>query len=423
MATAVNLLQLSPTMSEGTVVKWLVKEGDEVSSGTPIAEVETDKAVMEQESFEDGKVLKILVKEGEKVAVGSLLMVTGEPGEDYSALLGGGAAKPAVAAAPVAAKPEPKAAPAPVSAPAPAPAAKPAAAPVPSAAPAGRVIASPLARKIAKDAGLDLNGVSGSGPNGRIIRRDVETALSCAPSSATAAPVASSYSAPASAERIAVSGMRAVIAKRLIESKTTIPHFQLTVDVRGERLLDGVARIKAAHPDAKVTVTHFIIKAMAVVAMRHRAVRSQWAGDAINVLPSAHISVAVAIEDGLVTPVIRDAQAKGVLQIAQDLRDLASKARDRKLGAADMSGGVQTLSNLGMFGISQFNAIINPPESSILAVGGMEDRPVVENGQLDAGKVMTITLSADHRVMDGAVAAQYLQDLKRALEDPLMMLL
>lgn len=423
MATAVNLLQLSPTMSEGTVVKWLVKEGDEVSSGTPIAEVETDKAVMEQESFEDGKVLKILVKEGEKVAVGSLLMVTGEPGEDYSALLGGGAAKPAVAAAPVAAKPEPKAAPAPVSAPAPAPAAKPAAAPVPSAAPAGRVIASPLARKIAKDAGLDLNGVSGSGPNGRIIRRDVETALSGAPSSATAAPVASSYSAPASAERIAVSGMRAVIAKRLIESKTTIPHFQLTVDVRGERLLDGVARIKAAHPDAKVTVTHFIIKAMAVVAMRHRAVRSQWAGDAINVLPSAHISVAVAIEDGLVTPVIRDAQAKGVLQIAQDLRDLASKARDRKLGAADMSGGVQTLSNLGMFGISQFNAIINPPESSILAVGGMEDRPVVENGQLVAGKVMTITLSADHRVMDGAVAAQYLQDLKLALEDPLMMLL
>jgi pyruvate dehydrogenase E2 component (dihydrolipoamide acetyltransferase) len=268
-----------------------------------------------------------------------------------------------------------------------------------------------------------LNGVSGSGPNGRIIRRDVETALSGAPSSATAAPVASSYSAPASAERIAVSGMRAVIAKRLIESKTTIPHFQLTVDVRGERLLDGVARIKAAHPDAKVTVTHFIIKAMAVVAMRHRAVRSQWAGDAINVLPSAHISVAVAIEDGLVTPVIRDAQAKGVLQIAQDLRDLASKARDRKLGAADMSGGVQTLSNLGMFGISQFNAIINPPESSILAVGGMEDRPVVENGQLVAGKVMTITLSADHRVMDGAVAAQYLQDLKRALEDPLMMLL
>lgn len=417
MATPVNLLQLSPTMSEGTVVKWLVKEGDSVSSGTPLAEIETDKAVMEQESFEDGKVLKILVAEGSKVAVGTLLMVTGDAGEDISGLVAGGVpAKKAEA---------PKAAPAPAKAAAPAkPAAPVPAAPVAAPAPvvaAGRATASPLARKIAKDQGVDLAAVSGTGPNGRIIKRDVEQALSApAPAAAvaSAAPVAAGE-----IEKIPVSGMRAVIARRLIESKTTIPHFQLTVEVRGERLLDAVARIKQSYPDAKVTVTHFLIKAQAMVAMRHKPVRSQWAGDSINVLPAAHISVAVAIEDGLVTPVIRNAHGKGVLAIAEELRTLAAKARERKLSAADMSGGVQTLSNLGMFGIHQFNAIVNPPESSILAAGAMEDRPVVENGQIVAGKVLTLTLSCDHRVMDGAVAAAYLQDLKKALEDPLMMLL
>jgi pyruvate dehydrogenase E2 component (dihydrolipoamide acetyltransferase) len=404
-------------MSEGTVVKWLVKEGDSVSSGTPLAEIETDKAVMEQESFEDGKVLKILVAEGSKVAVGTLLMVTGDAGEDISGLVAGGVpAKKAEA---------PKAAPAPAKAAAPAkPAAPVPAAPVAAPAPvvaAGRATASPLARKIAKDQGVDLAAVSGTGPNGRIIKRDVEQALSApAPAAAvaSAAPVAAGE-----IEKIPVSGMRAVIARRLIESKTTIPHFQLTVEVRGERLLDAVARIKQSYPDAKVTVTHFLIKAQAMVAMRHKPVRSQWAGDSINVLPAAHISVAVAIEDGLVTPVIRNAHGKGVLAIAEELRTLAAKARERKLSAADMSGGVQTLSNLGMFGIHQFNAIVNPPESSILAAGAMEDRPVVENGQIVAGKVLTLTLSCDHRVMDGAVAAAYLQDLKKALEDPLMMLL
>jgi len=278
---------------------------------------------------------------------------------------------------------------------------------------------------MAREAGLDLAHVSGSGPNGRVIRRDIETALTtpvAAPAAkvAVAAPVAP---AVADAERVALSGMRQTIARRLVESKNTIPHFQLTIEARGERLLDAVARIKASNPEAKVTVTHFLIKAMASTAMRHKAIRSQWAGDAIQIVPTASISVAVAIEDGLVTPVIRDVQTKGVLKIAEELRELAARARERKLSVADMSGGVQTISNLGMFGIHQFNAIVNPPESSILAVGAMEDRPVVENGQIVPGKVMTITMSADHRIIDGAVGAAYLQDLKKALEDPLMMLL
>jgi pyruvate dehydrogenase E2 component (dihydrolipoamide acetyltransferase) len=418
-------------MTEGTVVKWLVKEGDEVSSGTPIAEIETDKAVMEQESFEDGTVLKITVKEGVKVAVGALMMVTGEKGEDISAMLGGGEAKPAAAkgaAAPAAAKGAAPAAAAPAAAATPAAAAPAPVVDIVGPPPIDRVVASPLARKMAKDAGLDLAVVSGTGPNGRVVRRDIESVLTTAPAAsapAAAAKPAAAAVAPivAEAERVALSGMRQTIARRLVESKTTIPHFQLTIDVRGERLLEAVARIKQNYPDAKVTVTHFLIKAMATTAMRHKAIRTQWGGDAVQILPGASISVAVAIEDGLVTPVLRDVHSKGVLRIAEELRELAGKARERKLSVADMSGGVQTLSNLGMFGIHQFNAIVNPPESSILAVGAMEDRPVVDNGAIVPGKVMTITMSADHRIIDGAVGAAYLQDLKKALEDPLMMLL
>ncbi|CAN5313637.1 pyruvate dehydrogenase complex dihydrolipoamide acetyltransferase [soil metagenome] len=425
MASAVNLLQLSPTMSEGTIVKWLVKEGDSVKSGQAIAEIETDKAVMEQESFEDGKVLKILAKPGQKVPVESLIMVIGADGEDISGLVNAAGAKSAAKAgadAPKAAAKPSQMAPA---AKTPAPT-RPAAAPekktaVP-ATPAkqatngggegARVFASPLARKVAQDAGLNLGGVQGSGPQGRIIRKDVGAAIAGGGSAAAA-----------ESDVIQLSGMRQTIARRLLESKQSIPHFQLSIDVRGEALLAAVAKVKEINPDAKVTVTHFLIKAMAAVAMRHRAVRSQWAGETLNVLPSASISVAVAIEEGLLTPVIRDAQTKGVFQLADELRDLAAKARARKLTAADMSGGVQTISNLGMYGISNFTAIINPPESSILAIGAMEDRPVVEKGAIVPGKVMTITASLDHRVIDGAVGAQYLADLKRTLENPVLMLL
>jgi len=412
-------------MTEGTLVKWLVKEGDAVTSGQAIAEIETDKAVMEQESFEDGTVLKILVNAGARMPVGSLMMVTGEKGEDIASIL-------ASASAPAAPEPEPAKKEAPAAAkPAPAPAAAPAAKPVappPAASPAakaangasgGRVAASPLARKMAQDAGIELSDLAGSGPSGRIVKSDIEAALA-APRAAASSP---SWVVSGEVEELPVSGMRQTIARRLIESKTTVPHFQLTVEVRGERLLEAVAQIKELDADAKVTVTHFLIKAMASAAMRHRAIRSQWAGNTMRVLPSAHITVAVAIEDGLVTPVIRDAHTKGVMQLSAELRDLAKRARDRKLTMEDMSGGVQTLSNLGMFGIHQFAAIINPPESSILAVGAMEDRPVVEKGAVVPGKVFTLTMSCDHRVIDGAVGAQYLGDLKRSLENPALMML
>lgn len=425
MANKVTLLQLSPTMTDGTIVKWLVKEGDPVKSGKPIAEIETDKAVMEQESFEDGVVLKLLVAEGARVPVGSIIMVSGNKGEDISAILAEGSAP---AAAPAAKAPAAK--PAEVKAPAAAPAAKPAV-PAPAAAPApvaakaangnggSRVFASPLARKIAGEAGLDLQSIAGSGPSGRVVKSDVELALSRPAAVASSAPLVPA----AGARRINLSGMRQTIAKRLSQSKQTVPHFQLTIEVRGEKLLAAAARIKELHPDAKVTVTHFLIKAMAMVSMRHEAVRSQWGGDHVQVIDAAHISVAVAIAEGLVTPVIRDAHTKGVIKIAEELRDLAGKARERKLTAEDMSGGTQTISNLGMFGIHDFTAIINIPEASILAVGGMEDRAVVDNGQVVPGKVMKITMSLDHRVIDGAVGAAYLADLKKALEEPLLMLL
>ncbi len=423
MASAVNLLQLSPTMTEGTVVKWLVKEGDKVSNGQAIAEIETDKAVMEQESFEDGTVLKINVKEGDRVPVESLLMVIGEKGEDISSFTGGASEKKEEkkeaksekkesAKETKTEKKEEKVA-------ASASSSKSEKVEVSSSS-NGRVLASPLARKMASDAGVELDSISGSGPGGRIIKRDIETAIQEGPKAPASAP---SYEAMEEAESVSVSGMRATIARRLTESKQTVPHFQLTVEVRGEKLTQTAAGLKERFPDDKITVTHLIIKAMASTLMKHPQVRTQWLGNnKMQRLNGAHISVAVAIDEGLLTPVIRNVERKGLAQIAGELRDLAAKARERKLTSEDMSGGVQTISNLGMFGIHDFTAIINPPESTILAVGGMEDRPVVENGEIKPGKVMKITMSCDHRVVDGAVGARYMADLKAVLEDPMLML-
>ena len=441
MASPITLLQLSPTMEQGTVVNWLVSEGDDVESGQAVAEVETDKAVMEQESFEDGKVLKIVANEGDKVDVGDLLMVIGEEGEDISDVLEQGGQKEekkeekkepekeekkdkdkkeekpkAEEVAP--ARPEPAA----------------------SGGRSGRILASPLARKMAEEEGLDLSQIEGSGPKGRIVKRDIEKVMEEGtgkkPSEAEKPAKTGKAAAPAPAprpasvmpsgeaeEEIKLSGMRETIARRLSQSKQTVPHFQLHIEVRGENLEEAVARAREAYPDTKVTVTHFIVKAMANAAMRHQPIRTQWAEDKLVVMPHASISVAVAIDEGLVTPVIRNAHGKGVVQIAQELRELAGLARDRKLGSEDYSGGVQTLSNLGMYDITRFNAIINPPESSILAVGSLEERPVVENGQVVPGKVMEVVMSCDHRVIDGMVGAQYLADLKRSLEEPMLILM
>lgn len=428
MATPVQLLQLSPTMSDGTIVKWLVKEGDKVSAGDPIAEIETDKAVMEQESFEDGTVIKLLAAEGDSVPVGTEIAVLGAEGEKYEA---SGGAKPAPAKQ-EAPKQEPAKAEAP-KAEAAKPAEAPKAAPATAAAPAGggeggRVFASPLARKIAKEEGLDLASLSGSGPNGRIVKRDVEAAIAGGETSKAAAPAAASPSAPvpvpvaAGDEELSLGGMRKTIARRLLESRQTIPSFSVTVEVDAQPVLDAVAQLRAKDLDEKITVTHFLIKAMASTLMKHPWLRTQWGGDKMVRKAAAHISVAVAVDEGLLTPVIRNCESKGLAQIARELKELAAKARDRRLGEEDLSGGVQTLSNLGMYGVHEFDAIINPPEASILAVGAVEERPVVRDGALAIGKVFNMTLSSDHRVVDGAVAASYLKDLKAAIEEPLLIL-
>ncbi len=441
MATPIELLQLSPTMSEGTIVKWLKKEGESISAGDILAEIETDKAVMEQEAFDDATLLKILVPEGSAVPVGGRIAIVGNEGEDISALLGNGSAAPAK-------KAEPKAEPAP------APAASESEPIVKTGGPpkvnlraeqppadkesnhlanlkkeapvstGGRIVASPLARKMAADQGLDLAAIQGTGPGGRIIKRDIESALeggvSAPATTASAAPIA--VTPAAGDQEIPVSGMRKVIARRLVQSRQEVPAFGLNVDVNAEALLAAVARVREINPDAKVTVTHFLIKAMACTLMNHPWMRTQWVNGKMIRKASAHISVAVAVEDGLLTPVLRDAQSKGLYAIAAELRELAGKARDRKLGEADLSGGVQTISNLGMFGIDNFDAIINPPEAAILAVGAVIDKPVVRGGEIVPGKIITLNLSCDHRVVDGAVGASYLKDLKAALEDPLLML-
>ena len=435
MASIVELLQLSPTMTEGTLVKWKVKEGDTIKSGQLIAEVETDKAVMDHETFDAGVVLKLLVGEGAKVPVGSGLLIVGKAGEDVSALVAssGAAAKAAPAEKPAAA-PAAKAAGArnaPRSAPAPAPApparvsapAKSAPPPVAlAAAPASngeRHVASPLARKVAAEAGLDLGTLSGTGPGGRIIKRDVDTALAAGPVSTGAA----SYAVSGEVQELPVSNVRRIIASRLVESKVTVPHYQLSVEIRAEALLEAQARVRKMYPDVKITVTHFLVKAMALLAMRHPAIRTQWAGDHVKLLPSANITVAVATDDGLITPVLRDVHAKGLLQIVAEMAELVERARKRRVKPEELSGGVQTLSNLGMFPIDFFTAIINPPESSILAVGAVSEKVFVKDGQMSPGKSFSITMSCDHRIIDGAVGAKYLADLKASLEEPYLLLL
>lgn len=433
MASIVELLQLSPTMTEGTLVKWKVKEGDTIKSGQLIAEVETDKAVMDHETFDAGVVLKLLVGEGAKVPVGSGLLIVGKAGEDVSALVAssGAAAKAAPAEKPAAA-PAAKAAGArnaPRSAPAPAPPARVAApaksAPPPvavAAAPASngeRHVASPLARKVAAEAGLDLGTLSGTGPGGRIIKRDVDTALAAGPVSTGAV----SYAVSGEVQELPVSNVRRIIASRLVESKVTVPHYQLSVEIRAEALLEAQARVRKMYPDVKITVTHFLVKAMALLAMRHPAIRTQWAGDHVKLLPSANITVAVATDDGLITPVLRDVHAKGLLQIVAEMAELVERARKRRVKPEELSGGVQTLSNLGMFPIDFFTAIINPPESSILAVGAVSEKVFVKDGQMSPGKSFSITMSCDHRIIDGAVGAKYLADLKASLEEPYLLLL
>jgi pyruvate dehydrogenase E2 component (dihydrolipoamide acetyltransferase) len=418
MAFAIDMPKLSDTMKEGVIAKWNVKEGDAVKSGTVIAEVETDKATMDVEAFDGGTVLKIVVPEGATVPLGGLMAILGKPGEDISGILAkfaGGAAAEAAPAAPAAAKAEEKSF-------------DPILGGVEAAAPAdGRVKASPLARTMAKEAGVDLSKVKGSGPEGRIVKRDVETAASApaaAPAPAKAAPAVPAFvAAPTGEDKdLRISQMRKTIARRLAESMYTSPHFYETIDIN---MKNAVAAREAlnANADVKVSFNDMVIKACALALRKHPAINSSWLGETIRQHGGVHIAMAVAIEDGLVTPVIRNTDQKGLGQIAAESKSLALKARNRELQPADWEGSTFSVSNLGMFGIESFTAIINPPNACILAIGSIRDVPVVENGAVVPGKMMKVTLSSDHRVVDGAVAAQFLNTVRNYLENPVTMLL
>jgi len=440
---------LSPTMTEGNLAKWLKKEGDAVKAGDVIAEIETDKATMEFEAVDEGTLGKILVPEGtEGVKVNQPIALLLEEGEDKSALSkapAAPAAKPAAAAAatpPAAAKPAP-APETPKTAPPP-PAAKAPATRGNGHAEAGRLFASPLARRMAEQAGIDLSRLTGSGPHGRIVKHDIDAALAKGPAAlrapgparAPAAPAAPGAIAPPSYNRdqvvalagnpefteVPITSMRRVIARRMVESKLTIPHYYLTVDCEIDALLRMREQINTA-AGLKLSVNDFVIKAAALTLKKVPAVNSSWSEDAILQWETADIAIAVAIEQGLITPIIKAAERKGLQQISAEMRDLGTRARAGKLKLQEFQGGTFSISNLGMFGIKDFTAVINPPHSAILAVGTGEQRPVVKNGALAVATVMSCTLACDHRVIDGAVGAEWIQAFKKIIEAPGMLAL
>jgi len=419
MPSYIEMPKLSDTMTEGTLVKWLKQKGDKVIAGDILAEVETDKATMEMESFDDGILSEIYVTEGQKVAIGQRIAMLLAPGESPP---DPGAPAPAAQPAPSAEK----------SAPEPAPAPAPAPVPVPLEG-GGRVKSSPLARKIATEKGIDLSRLTGSGPGGRIVQRDV---LGAQPGGAPARPPAPapSIAAPVPAapavegdQRIPLSGMRRAIAERLLASKTQIPHFYLNIEVDAGELMRIRAEVNADAEkagQAKLTVNDFVLKAAIVAASRVPKVNASFAGDSIIQYASINMAVAVAVEEGLVTPVIRDAQKKSLREINEIVKDLAARARTKKLKPEEYQGGTLTVSNLGSYGIESFSAIINPPQALILAIGAVVRKPVVNaQGQIVVGQRMAIGLSADHRVVDGAIGAEYLAELRRLIENPALMLI
>src|SRR5262245_7132741 len=444
--------KLSEAMETGKIIKWLKKEGDRIQAGDILAEVETDKADVEMEAFGAGVLRKILQPAGSTVPVGALIGVIAEPDEDIAALTSGAGAPAAPAAAaatemasrPAAVPPQPRredpaartpapaagaTAPArptvvPAAAPAPA-AARPATAMRPAAAvqsPAlgdgGRLKASPLARKIAAQSGVDLHVIQGSGPGGRIVRRDVEAA-SAAPAARALAPAV----APGvEFEDRPLTQIRAIIAKRMPLSKAPVPHFYVSSEVAMDRGWNLREELNALEGQPKISVNDLVLRACALALLQHPGVNASFQGESIRVYHVAHIGIAVALEEGLITPVLRDVQAKSLGQIAVEARDLAERARQRKLRAAEMPGATFSISNLGMFDVTEFSAIINPPEGAILAVGAVRKLPVVTADGLGVGRRMMLTLSCDHRVMDGAMGARFLQDVKRLLEEPLRLL-
>ncbi|MDR3532464.1 MAG: pyruvate dehydrogenase complex dihydrolipoamide acetyltransferase [Rhodopila sp.] len=432
MATNILMPALSPTMTEGTLARWLKKEGDQIKAGDVIAEIETDKATMEVEAVDEGVLGKILVEDGTaNVKVNAPIAVLVEAGE-------------AVPSGTAAAAPAPK--------PAAAPAAQPAA-PKPAAAPAlvadghvlsgDRVIASPLARRMALQAGIDLSGLKGTGPNGRIVRADIEAVQKGGAPAPVAAPVAAPMVAPAAApvakaaapaitaphKLVPHTSMRKVIARRLTEAKSTIPHFYVSMDIEIDAMIGLLNQLNAKAPKEGpgaylITINDMVIKATAATLRKVPTVNASWTDDGMVFYDDVDISVAVSIPDGLITPIIRQADTKGLATISREMKDLAGRARAGKLKPEEFQGGGFSISNMGMFGVSEFSAIINPPQGAILAVAAGRKRPVVnKDGELAVATVMTCTLSVDHRVVDGALGAQWLRAFKQVVEDPLSLLL
>ena len=423
MAIVINMPRLSDTMTEGVVAKWHKQIGDSVNEGDLLAEIETDKATMEFEAFpgQEGKLLYVGTGEGESAPVDTVLAILGEDGEDIESLKGG--ESPVVEEeTPVAEMPAPSAPEPLVETPAPVAASTPAAAPV-AIETDGSIKASPLARKLAADKGVDLSMVKGSGDHGRIVKRDIDSfnpAIHTSPQPG----VASAPSVPAGVESFTdtpVSQMRKVIASRLSESKNTAPHFYVTMDIDMD---NAIAARKAmnAGGEVKISFNDLVVKACALALKKHPVINSSWMGDFIRSNHHVHIGVAVAIEDGLLVPVLRHADQMPLAAISASVKDLAGKAKDKKLQPADWEGNTFTISNLGMFGVEQFTAIVNPPDAGILAVGGIKQVPVVKDGQVVPGNVMKVTLSLDHRAADGASGAAFLQTVKGFLENPVTML-
>ncbi len=413
MAEIVYMPKLSDTMTEGVVAEWHKKVGDNVESGDLLADIETDKATMEFESFQDGVLLYIGVETGQTVPVDSILAILGEKGEDIDALLKADKKKKS---APAEKEKTKKVEVVNVEAPKKIEVAEPAkAAPVVTAS-NGRVVASPLARKLAKEKGININQVVGSGENGRIIKSDIDNFK---PGTQTTAIVRTIGGKEGYTEE-PVSQMRKVIAQRLAESKFTAPHFYLTMEIDMD---NAIAARKALNEngDVKISFNDFVVKASAMALRKHPKVNSSWLGDSVRYNEHIHIGVAVAVDEGLLVPVIRHADIKGMAEINTEVKDLAGKARDKKLQPSDWEGNTFTISNLGMFGIEEFTAIINSPDACILAVGGIKQVPVVKNGQVVPGNTMKLTLSCDHRVVDGVVGSAFLQTLKNILENPVLM--
>ncbi len=427
-ATVIRMPKMSDTMTEGVIASWLKKVGDKVKSGDILAEVETDKATMELESYEDGTLLYIGVEAGKSVPVDGIIAIIGEAGADYQALLNQQSASAAQTQTQTTA-PTPvveTAVIAPVTASTAAPTAQSVAGS--STAEGGRIKASPLAKRLAKERGLDISQIKGTGEHGRIVKRDVETFVpAAAPAKQeSATPVAMPQRSTAAYEEsfteLPVSQMRKTIARRLSESAFTAPHFFLTVEINMDKAMAARQSMNEVAP-VKISFNDMIIKACAVALRKHPMVNASWQGDKIRVNHHVHIGVAVAVEDGLLVPVVRFADTKSLSEISAEVKDLSSKAKNKKLQPADWTGNTFSISNLGMFGIEEFTSIINQPDSCILSVGAIRQVPVVADGQIRIGNVMKVTLACDHRVVDGATGAAFLQTLVQLMEDPVRILI